>query len=111
MAYVIAQSACINCGRCRHECPTDTIRFFAQAEDKHWIDPVRCIDCDLCLRVCPTDCISREATPVIQSELLTAARDDARVFFATRRSIARSLAAYASGVIASVGATENVIDD
>jgi NAD-dependent dihydropyrimidine dehydrogenase PreA subunit len=102
--YVIAQADCINCGKCRRECPTDTIRFFGQAEGKHRIDPNACIDCDLCARVCPMDCITREPTPLIDVELLTSARDHARSFFASRRSFAESIRAYALDVIANVSA-------
>jgi NAD-dependent dihydropyrimidine dehydrogenase PreA subunit len=100
--YVIAQADCINCGKCRRECPTETIRFFGQAEGKHWIDPMACIDCDLCARVCPMDCIDREPVPVVDVELITAARDQARSFFASRRTLAHSLGDYAEQVLARV---------
>lgn len=107
MPYLIAQPDCINCGKCRRECPTDTIRFFGQAEGKHWIDPAGCIDCDLCARVCPMDCITRQATPVVDVHLITEAREQARAFFRDRRSSAQNLGDYADTVLdeLSVGGT------
>src|SRR2546421_4660860 len=107
MPYVIAQADCINCGKCRRECPTDTIHLFGQSEGKHWIEPARCIDCDLCARVCPMDCIARLPVPAADIELISDARGQARHFFASRRAFARSLERYARQVLAQVGPADD----
>lgn len=104
MAYVIAPSDCINCGKCRRECPTQTILFFGREDEKHWVEPSGCIDCDLCARACPMDCITREDEPVLALEQMDSARARARSFFGQRRRFKRALAGYADAVI---GASHN----
>jgi len=53
MAYKI-NDACISCGACVGECPTDAISegdgIYVIAEDK-------CIDCGACAPTCPVDAI------------------------------------------------------
>lgn len=101
MAYVIAPTDCINCGKCRRECPTQTILFFGRDDEKHWVDPTGCIDCDLCARACPMDCITQEPEPVLQLAELNRARARARAFFGQRRRFARTLGSYADAVVAA----------
>lgn len=49
-AFVPAETdACVNCGTCRAECPTDAI-----GNTPADIDPTRCIKCMRCVSVCPT---------------------------------------------------------
>jgi len=50
MAYKITD-ACIACGVCVSECPTNCI----SAGDIYVITPEDCIDCDACAGVCPVD--------------------------------------------------------
>ncbi len=57
MAYRIETEACINCGLCISECPTDAI---SEDFDAHDIDANSCIDCGACLSVCPEECIYTE---------------------------------------------------
>lgn len=99
MAYVIAPMDCINCGKCRRECPTQTILFFGRDDAKHWIDPTGCIDCDLCARACPMDCITREAEPVLEMGEMNRARARARSFFGHRRRFGRALNRYVDTVV------------
>lgn len=51
MAFVIS-SACINCGACESECPTECISC---AGEIFVIDGSKCIDCGACANVCPVD--------------------------------------------------------
>ena len=47
--------ACIGCGRCKKECPSDAIvveNGFAR------IDPAKCTKCGACAKVCPCQCIT-----------------------------------------------------
>ncbi len=50
-------AGCINCGNCRHVCPTNTIRYYDTPDLQHLIDPAGCIDCDLCVAACPVEVI------------------------------------------------------
>jgi formate hydrogenlyase subunit 6/NADH:ubiquinone oxidoreductase subunit I len=50
-------AGCINCGNCRHVCPTDTIRYFDTPDLQHTITPEGCIDCRLCIDACPVEVI------------------------------------------------------
>lgn len=103
MAYVVEQAVCINCGKCRRECPTDTILYFAEASGKHRIDPEGCIDCDLCARVCPVDCITRDDAHLVDRDLVDEARARARIYFSEERSYRRGLEAYAAAVVTNLG--------
>ena len=51
MAYVITD-ACISCGVCVAECPTDAI---SEGDGLYVIDADTCIDCAACAAVCPVD--------------------------------------------------------
>lgn len=50
LAYKITD-ACIACGACAAECPTEAI----SEGDIYVIDPEKCIDCGSCANVCPVD--------------------------------------------------------
>lgn len=51
------EAGCINCGNCRHVCPTATIRYFDTVDGQHTIEPAGCIDCNLCVDACPVEVI------------------------------------------------------
>ena len=51
MTFVI-NDACINCGVCVAECPTDAI---SEGDGIYIIDADACIDCGACAGVCPVD--------------------------------------------------------
>ncbi len=53
MAYRITD-ACINCGACEPECPTNCI---SPGDSQFQISESECIDCGACADVCPTDAI------------------------------------------------------
>ena len=57
MAYVISD-ACINCGACVEECPTEAI---AAGDGMYVIDADKCIDCGACVGACPVDAPAEEA--------------------------------------------------
>jgi len=48
---------CINCGNCRHVCPTNTIRYYDTPDLQHTIEPAGCIDCNVCIDACPVEVI------------------------------------------------------
>ena len=50
MAYKIDSDACISCGACESECPTNAI---SAGDGKYQIDADVCIDCGACAGVCP----------------------------------------------------------
>jgi ferredoxin len=50
MAYKISD-ACIACGACQPECPTEAIT----EGPIYLIDADKCIDCGACANVCPVD--------------------------------------------------------
>jgi ferredoxin len=54
MAYKISD-ACVNCGACEGECPSEAI---AEKDSIRVIDPAKCVDCGACASACPTDAIS-----------------------------------------------------
>ncbi len=56
MAHVISD-ACISCGACEGECPTNAI---SAGDTQYVIDPDACIDCGACVPVCPVDAITAE---------------------------------------------------
>ena len=51
MAYVISD-ACISCGACEPECPTEAI---SAGDALYVIEADKCIDCGACASVCPVD--------------------------------------------------------
>ncbi|MCI8647127.1 MAG: 4Fe-4S binding protein [Firmicutes bacterium] len=51
MAYVI-KDACISCGACASECPTEAI---SEGDGIYVIDADKCIDCGACASACPVD--------------------------------------------------------
>ncbi|MBN2853513.1 MAG: 4Fe-4S binding protein [Clostridia bacterium] len=51
MAYKISD-ACINCGACESECPTNAI---TAGDSTYIIDADTCIDCGACFDVCPVE--------------------------------------------------------
>lgn len=56
MAYKVGD-ACINCGSCDSECPTEAI---SEKDNARWIDPEKCKDCGSCASVCPVEAITVE---------------------------------------------------
>jgi len=56
MAYKISD-ACINCGACEGECPTNCI---SEKDDKRIIDAAACVSCGSCVAVCPVEAIAEE---------------------------------------------------
>ena len=55
MAYVIEQSKCSACHRCRVYCPVQAITW---KNAKYWIDPDKCVSCGKCFSVCHNECIT-----------------------------------------------------
>lgn len=53
MAYKITD-ACISCGACASECPTDSI---VEGNGKYEINAGTCVDCGACAGTCPNDAI------------------------------------------------------
>lgn len=67
-------AGCINCGNCRHVCPTDTIRYYDTPDLQHTIDPAGCIDCNLCVDACPVEVIEPDNAYVHDPEELSTAK-------------------------------------
>ena len=67
-------AGCINCGNCRHVCPTDTIRYYDTPDLQHTIDPAGCIDCNLCVDACPVEVIEPDNAYVHAPGELAAAK-------------------------------------
>ncbi len=65
MAYVINQTLCSACHRCRTECPKSAIRF---KNAKYWIDPDKCVACGRCVKVCHNGCITNPEKPAPRPE-------------------------------------------
>ncbi|MCL2498504.1 MAG: 4Fe-4S binding protein [Symbiobacteriaceae bacterium] len=55
MAYKIGK-ACIACGLCKTECPTEAIT----EGTPYVIDPEKCVDCGACSSVCPAQAAQPE---------------------------------------------------
>ena len=53
MAYVITD-ACISCGSCAEQCPTESI---SEGAEHYEINPDTCIDCGACAEQCPAEAI------------------------------------------------------
>ena len=51
MAYKITD-ACISCGACEPECPTEAIKA---GDNIYVIDADKCIDCGACANSCPVE--------------------------------------------------------
>jgi len=56
--YTIDPEACIACGKCRKECPTEAIT--GEKKVPHEIDQAKCIKCGTCKEVCPVDAVKVE---------------------------------------------------
>ncbi len=85
MAYLIDLKACINCGLCRKNCPTECISYFRTGHRTHVIEAEGCIDCDICAQLCPVDCITIDQAYVPDPVVLEAAKDKARQWARRRR--------------------------
>lgn len=55
ITYTIDPEACIACGKCRKECPTEAIT--GQKKVPHVIDQAKCIKCGTCREVCPVEAV------------------------------------------------------
>ena len=73
MALKIVEG-CINCGNCRHVCPTSTIRYYDTADLQHTIEPRGCIDCNVCIDACPVEVIHPDPDCVHDPDELAAAK-------------------------------------
>jgi ferredoxin len=54
MAYKISD-ACVNCGACESECPSEAI---SEKDNIRIIDAAKCVDCGACASACPTEAIA-----------------------------------------------------
>ncbi|MCC6382020.1 MAG: 4Fe-4S dicluster domain-containing protein [Dehalococcoidia bacterium] len=68
------EAGCINCGNCRHVCPTAAIRYFDTADLQHRIEPAACIDCGLCVDACPVEVIVPDTDYVHDAAVLAGAK-------------------------------------
>jgi Pyruvate/2-oxoacid:ferredoxin oxidoreductase delta subunit len=100
LAYVIDLKACINCGLCRRNCPTECISYFRTGHRTHVIEAEGCIDCDICAKLCPVDCITVDAGYVPDPVTLEAAKDRARAWARKRRHDMLAARAAAEAVVA-----------
>ena len=57
MAYKISADACINCGACESECPSEAI---SEVNDKREINADACVSCGACASACPVEAISED---------------------------------------------------
>jgi len=55
ITYTIDPEACIACGKCKKECPTEAIT--GQKKVPHKIDQAKCIKCGTCREVCPVEAV------------------------------------------------------
>ena len=60
MAYKITD-ACLSCGACIDECPTEAI---SQGDATYVIDEDKCIDCGACAGACPVGACEEAKTAV-----------------------------------------------
>jgi Na+-translocating ferredoxin:NAD+ oxidoreductase subunit B len=58
----IHEDACIGCGRCFRECPSDSI--MGGPKQMHTVFRDLCNGCGACVADCPTHCIELQAVPV-----------------------------------------------
>jgi formate hydrogenlyase subunit 6/NADH:ubiquinone oxidoreductase subunit I len=92
--------ACINCGLCRRNCPTDCISYFRTGHRTHVIDAEGCIDCDICAQLCPVDCITIDRSYVPDPVKLESAKEIARQWARKRRQDVLAARAAAQAVLA-----------
>ena len=57
MAYKVNPDACINCGACEGECPSEAI---SEVNDKRAIAADKCVSCGSCASACPVGAIAEE---------------------------------------------------
>ncbi len=55
ITYTIDPEACIACGKCKKECPTEAIT--GKKKVPHVIDQAKCIKCGTCREVCPVEAV------------------------------------------------------
>ncbi len=55
MAYKVDENACVNCGACESECPSEAI---SEKNDKRSIDADKCVSCGACAGSCPVGAIA-----------------------------------------------------
>jgi NADH:ubiquinone oxidoreductase subunit F (NADH-binding)/(2Fe-2S) ferredoxin len=58
ITYTIDPEACIACGKCKKECPTEAIT--GEKKVPHEIIQEKCIKCGTCREVCPVDAVKVE---------------------------------------------------
>lgn len=104
MAYVIDLKACINCGLCRRNCPTECISYFRTGHRTHVIDAAGCIDCDICAKLCPVDCISIDQAYRPDPARLEAAKERARQWARRRRQEQLAAREAARRIVAAIPA-------